>query len=134
MVKMRTFLQNKLWRDKAIELMEQHGSKMHWHTLNDTEFDEQLRIKLVEETQEVIQAQSKENLLAELADVLEVIDTLCDLHEINKDEVITAQNKKRASRGGFTGRTFITVAEHPENSFGEQYCLADPTKYPEVKK
>ena len=30
MVKMRLFQQNKLWRDKAVELMEQHGSIMHW--------------------------------------------------------------------------------------------------------
>ncbi len=131
---MRLFQQNKLWRDKAVALMEQHGSIMHWYRLSDIEFNEQLRLKLIEETEEVVHAQTAETLKAELADVLEVIDALCALHNIEKSEVIALQEKKRASRGGFTERKFITIAEHPEGTFGEQYCLADPTKYPEITK
>jgi predicted house-cleaning noncanonical NTP pyrophosphatase (MazG superfamily) len=67
---MRTFLQKKLWRDKAIDMMEQnHGSKIHWRQLNDQEFNQQIRIKLLEEAEEVVAAQSRNELINELADL-----------------------------------------------------------------
>ena len=41
--KMRKFVQNKLWRDKANEILEKHhGSIVHWRRLDDKEFNEQL--------------------------------------------------------------------------------------------
>lgn len=133
-IKMRKFLQNKLWRDKANEMMEQnHGSIIHWRRLDDSEFNEQLRLKLLEEADEVRLAKSKEDLIGELADVFEVLDNLCKLNNISKDEVVAAQAIKIAQRGGFGERKYVTIAEHPENSFGEKYCLADPNKYPEVE-
>ncbi len=131
-MKFRKFQQNKLWRDKAVELMENMGSKIHWKQLNDQEFTEQLKIKLTEETQEVCNAQNKQELMEELADILEVVTAFCDVNNITLQDVITTQNKKRQERGGFSERKFITIAEHPKNSFGEKYCLNDPKKYPEV--
>ena len=132
-IKMRKFVQNKLWRDKAGEILEQqHGSVIHYRMLSDGEFEAQLRCKLLEEADEVRLASSKEDMIAELADVFEVIDSLCRLNGISRDEVLLVQASKREKRGGFEGRKYVTVAEHPENSFGERYCLADPTKYPEV--
>ncbi len=132
MAPMHTFKQNKLWRDKAPSMMETHGSIIHIKQLSDAEYDEQLRIKLHEETAEVTAAQSREALLEELADLYEVVDALCKLHNISKDELLATQLKKYESRGGFYGRTFVTTAEHPAGSFGEQYCRAQPEKYPEV--
>ena len=132
-MKFRKFRQNKLWRDKAVDMMEQnHDSHIHWHYLDDHEFDKQIRIKLLEEAEEVVVSKSKSELVGELADLFEVIDSLMSLHDITKDAIITAQNKKRQERGGFEGRKFVTVAEHPVDSFGEKYCLADPEKYPEI--
>lgn len=130
---MRTFLQNKLWRDKAVDMMEQkHGSRINWRYLTDSEFDEQLRIKLTEETEEVTRAKSRDELVGELADVFEVIDSLTKLHGISKEEIIDSQAKKRDARGGFEGRRFVETATHVRGGFGEQYCLADPKKYPEI--
>lgn len=129
---MHKFKQNKLWRDKAPSMMEAQGSIIHVQQLSDTEYDTQLRLKLDEETVEVIMAQSREELLEELADAYEVIDALCKLHNISKDELAVTQRKKYKSRGGFYERAFVTVAEHPAGSFGEQYCRAQPEKYPEV--
>jgi len=132
-IKMRKFLQNKLWRDKANVMMEQnHGSIIHWRRLDDSEFNEQLRLKLLEEADEVRLAKSKEDLIGELADVFEVLDSLCKLNQISKNDVIAAQAAKVEKRGGFDERKYVTIAEHPENSFGEKYCLADPIKYPEI--
>lgn len=132
-MKMRKFLQNKLWRDKAPHMMEARGSIIHIKKLNHVEFDHELRAKLLEEATEVQTAQSKEELIGELADVYEVIDTLCALHAISKEEIQTIQTKKHAERGGFIERQYITIAEHPEGSDGVEYCLAQPEKYPEIK-
>ncbi len=130
---MRKFLQNKLWRTKAVDMMEQnHGSRIHWRYLDDQEFNEQIRIKLLEEVQEVIAAESRKNLIDELADLHEVVNSLAKVNHITKEEITVAQDRKREERGGFEGRRFVETAEHSINSFGEQYCLADPKKYPEI--
>jgi predicted house-cleaning noncanonical NTP pyrophosphatase (MazG superfamily) len=133
MCMMRKFRQNKLWRDKAVDIMEQeHGSCIHWRRLDDQEFDEQIRIKLLEEAQEVVAAENRQELLGELADVQEVLSALAGLHGITQQEIDAIQIKKQHDRGGFGGRRFVDIAEHPVGGFGEKYCLADPVKYPEV--
>lgn len=129
---MRKFSQQKIWRDKAIARLEVCGSCVHSRGLDDQEYDAQLRLKFREETDEVCVSQSKKELIEELADVLEVIDSLCLLHNISREEVVAVQDKKRADRGGFANRIFVDYVEHPKGSFGESYCLASPEKYPEI--
>lgn len=129
---MHKFLQNKLWRDKAPEMMRQKGSIIHVKNLDRTEYNHQLRIKLIEETAEVFVAQSNQELIEEMADVFEVIDSLCALHGISLKDVRAMQIQKKGDRGGFDERAFVTIAEHPAGSYGEQYCRAQPDKYPEV--
>ena len=131
-MKYRKFKQNKLWRDKLVDLMNQNQSKIHYKELDDQEFIEQLKIKLLEEAQEVCYANTKENLIEELADVLEVISAFCTVKNITFQEIINIKNKKHNNRGGFEGRKFVTIAEHPIGSLGEKYCLNDPEKYPEI--
>jgi predicted house-cleaning noncanonical NTP pyrophosphatase (MazG superfamily) len=131
-MKFRKFVQNKLWRDKAVTLMEQTGSKVHLKMLDDVEFAEQLRVKFMEEAAEVSAAKNREHLIEELADILEVLSAMGELHNFTLADVQAAQALKKEKRGGFGGRTFVTVAEHLEGSFGEKYCLAEPEKYPEI--
>jgi len=130
----RKFLQNKLWRDKAPSMMENsHGSIIHCRRLDDAEYDKQLRIKLVEEVEEVVATKTVDALKAEIADVYEALDALMKLHDIAKEDVLDIQANKRFERGGFDDRVFVEIAEHPVGSFGEKYCLADPIKYPEIQ-
>lgn len=131
-MKFRKFKQNKLWRDNAIELMENTGSKIHWIKLNDDEFLKELRLKFIEEANEVFNSKTKENLIEELADILEIINSFCDIYKFTIQDIKNAQIKKHKIRGGFEGRKFVTIAEHKIDSFGEKYCLADPEKYPEI--
>lgn len=128
----RKFKQNKLWRDKAIELMKQLGSIIHWHTLDDKAFEHELKIKLREETEEVCLAQDQPHRLEELADLLEVIHAFCELYQTSFEDLLAIQQAKKQHRGGFSARRFVTIAEHPIGSFGEQYCLNDSQKYPEL--
>lgn len=71
-------------------------------------------------------------MASELADIYEVIDALAELYQISKDEILAAQTKKRAERGGYELRRYATIAEHLKGSVGEVYCLNDPEKYPEI--
>lgn len=130
--KMRRFKQSKLWRDNAPAMLEEYGSVIHIKQLSNQEFDRELRIKLLEEAEEVKTAQSDQMLIEELADVYEVIDSLIALHKIDKEQVLYVQENKRNMRGGFMNRTYVTVADHPVGSYGETYCLAAPEKYPEI--
>ena len=129
---MRKFKQNKLWRDKAVEMMEQQGSRIHWRTLDDENFLSELRLKLLEEAEEVASAKNRREMISELADLFEVIDTLVAANGIGKGEIIEVQLDKQKIRGGFRGKKFVEFAEHPIGSFGEQYCLLDFKKYPEI--
>ncbi len=129
----RTFKQNKLVRDKIIEMMESNGSKLYSYKLNDQDFLKQLKIKLIEEASEVYKAQTKQEILDELSDIKEIIDSLLNIHNLTFKDLELAQEKKRNERGGYQERIFLTFAEHPKDSPQERYCLADPDKYPEVK-
>jgi len=129
----RAFKQNKLFRDKISNNLEPLGSKLYWIELSDQEFQKQLNLKLIEEAHEVQHAVTKENILEELADVLEVIDALRKSHAFTTKELNDCKLKKRKENGGFDGKRFITVAEHPVGSPMEKYCLANPDKYPEIK-
>ncbi|MBT4855945.1 nucleoside triphosphate pyrophosphohydrolase [bacterium] len=131
-MKFRKFKQHKLWRDNAVNFIEQRGSKVTWTRLNDEEFSEQIKLKLMEEAEEVCAAKDKLELIEELADVLEVIDSFCEVNKFTLQDVMDKQKQKHQERGGFEGRKFVSVAEHPEGGYGEKYCLAAPEKYPEI--
>jgi predicted house-cleaning noncanonical NTP pyrophosphatase (MazG superfamily) len=126
------FLQNTLYRDKMPDILRAQGSIIHVEQLNDQQYETQLKIKLAEETQEVIASSSPQELIEELADVYEVIDALCTLHNISSEDVRQVQIKKQNTRGGFYQRMFVTIAEHPAGSYGEKYCRTQPEKYPEI--
>ena len=74
-------------------------------------------------------AQTNQALIEELADVLDVMQALADLHGFTMQDVLNVQQTKRNQRGGFEGRKFVTVAQHQVGSYGEKYCLADAEKY-----
>ena len=132
-MKRRAFLQNKLWRDQAVQMLEAEGSVIHWNKLSDADYDRELRLKLLEEAKEVDAARTREELRFEIADVLEVLECLCSVNGLSMEDVYVVKEKKNIERGSFHGRKFVTIAEHPEGSFGERYCLKDPEKYPELK-
>ena len=69
--------------------------------MNEAEFNRALREKLVEEAQEAAAADSTE-LVAELADLCEVMDTLMAVYGIDREAVLVEQRQRRSDRGGFS--------------------------------
>lgn len=129
---MKKFKQNKLWRDKTIENLEKQGSKIHWYILELDQFKQELKKKLLEEANEVATAKSNDELISEIADVLEVIGEIVTSHGFTEKQILMAKEGKRNDRGSFASRQYVTFAEHPIGSDSERYCLASPDKYPEI--
>lgn len=94
---------NKLIRDKIPDIIKEKGEYPVTHIANKGEYWTKLKEKLLEETKEYI----KEENLEELADVLEVIDAICEFKEINKRDLINIQKKKAEKRGKFIDRIIL---------------------------
>jgi predicted house-cleaning noncanonical NTP pyrophosphatase (MazG superfamily) len=94
---------NKLVRDRIPEIIHQSGNQCEVVTMSEAEFTQSLREKLLEEAGEVAAA-SPENLVSELADLQEVIDSLLAVYAIDREAVLSEQKRKRVERGGFDQR------------------------------
>jgi len=98
---------NKLVRDKIPELIESDGRKCVTHILSEKEYIAALETKLDEE---VAEYQADKNL-EEMADVLEVLRTICIARGYTLEELEQLRAKKAAERGGFEERIFLEYVE-----------------------
>ncbi len=98
---------NKLVRDKIPEIIEESGRKAKIRYLDNEEFYEALKVKLLEEMTEFLESDRRE----EIADVLEVLDAILKAKGIGWDEIRQLQDEKRYARGGFEEKVFLVEAE-----------------------
>lgn len=106
---MKTF--NKLVRDKIPEIIKSNNEIPTTRILDYKEYKEELLRKLLEECNEVINASTKEETLEEIADTLEVLDSLIKLNNSSLEEVRKIQDTKRTKRGGFEKRLYLIKTE-----------------------
>ena len=97
---------HKLVRDRIPELLQQDGCTYRVEILDEQEFQQALREKVLEEAREVVEADTGE-LVNELADLYEVLDTLMQQHKISPAEVRTRQAERSQTRGGFARRIHL---------------------------
>lgn len=102
----KKYYHHKLIRDKIPQKIRESGDEYETRVLSKFEFEKELKIKLVEESKEVAQA-SKEELLNELSDVLELTKSIASHFGIPFGKVEKFQNEKRKKRGGFKKRLFL---------------------------
>lgn len=103
---------NKLVRDQIPASL--IAKKLKFETriiLNNDEFTQLLKQKLLEEAHEVQAAGGRDEVLKELADVLEVVQTICDSSGITLADLEAARVAKSQTRGGFSDRQFLVWAE-----------------------
>src|SRR5690606_29999473 len=91
---------NKLVRDRIPEIIAAEGRDYATEIMEDAEYRQALLVKLVEEAQEVVEAEPDE-LVKELADLYEVIDALLVVFDMDKNTILALQQKRRDERGGF---------------------------------
>jgi predicted house-cleaning noncanonical NTP pyrophosphatase (MazG superfamily) len=82
--------------------------------MSEAEFSQALREKLLEEAREAASA-SSQDLVGELADLQEVIDTLLAVYGISREAVLTEQRRKRVERGGFSQRIRLLWTQPSQN-------------------
>lgn len=98
----------KLVRDKIPDIIKEHdGYDVEVRRLNDEEFEEYLRKKVIEEATELLRAETDNNFTEEIADVRELLDTLERLKGISPRQMKKIQDEKRAKRGGFDKRLLM---------------------------
>lgn len=98
---------NKLVRDNIPNIIENNGEKAIIRTLDNEEYRGELYKKLLEESQEVINSKYTEDILEEVADVLEVLKSIAELENRSLDDIIEIANQKRIKRGGFSKKIFL---------------------------
>ena len=100
-------MKGKLVRDRIPEIIEKNDKrKPRTKTLSLREFERELRKKLVEEAAEAAKAR-RSDLAEELADIEEIIDTLCKIYTLKRSTITKVQKIKRVKRGGFKDRIFL---------------------------
>lgn len=60
-----------------------------------------LEMKLLEEVDELVETETEDELLEEMADLLEVLYTLAGEYDISPDDIQSAANEKAKRLGGF---------------------------------
>ncbi len=94
---------NKLVRDNIPEIIEKKGGTPIIHIAGDEEYWQKIKEKLQEEVDEFMEDVNME----ELADILEVIDAICEHKGFDKSELNAIKEKKAKERGGFKKRIIL---------------------------
>lgn len=110
---MKKYNFNKLIRSNLPERMKKEGVSLFGRHLTEEEFAKELKNKLVEEASEVQDTDSREGMIKELADVMEVIETLTSLHGITKEEIEKERLVKCNINGRFLAANFVDYIEVP---------------------
>lgn len=102
---------NKLVRNNIPDIIAKQGKKVTFRILQDDERDQALKDKLLEEVQELIKADTKEQVIEEMADIQEVLIAMRSRYKIKLIEVQTVAVNKHAAKGGFENGYFLESVE-----------------------
>jgi diadenosine tetraphosphate (Ap4A) HIT family hydrolase/predicted house-cleaning noncanonical NTP pyrophosphatase (MazG superfamily) len=131
-MKIKSFKVEKLIRDQVPSILRAKGIVVHERVMEQEEFIQKLKDKLLEEGEEVKQAQNTEELLEELADVLEIIQTLSSSVGLTMDEIERKRIEKRQVKGGFEEKIFNHRIDIEEGNQAISYYLNKPSQYPQA--
>ena len=98
---------NKLIRDRIPEIIVNDGEEPEIRKLSQKEFKIELKKKVLEEAKELLQAESKEEILNEIVDIQELLDWLAKEFKISPYSIRNKKLKKNKERGGFAKRLFL---------------------------
>jgi predicted house-cleaning noncanonical NTP pyrophosphatase (MazG superfamily) len=98
---------NKLVRDRIPEIIKNAGKTSNTRVLNKTEYVIELKKKLIEESKEVANATSRDELTNELADVKELYEAIVRAHDIDKKDIESRRIEKNEKNGAFDERIYL---------------------------
>lgn len=98
---------NKLVRANIPSIIENDNKKCNVTILNNQEYEQALLLKLLEESNELSKATSKDSIIEEIADVMEVLDAIEELYDIDHSEILTRKNNKAKTKGRFNSKVYL---------------------------
>lgn len=113
----------KLVRDKIPEKISEGGEKVRKSKFSGNDLLRLLKDKLVEESFEVLDAHTREQILEELADVNEVMDTILSNIQSDRRELAARQKKKAEKAGRFENGLVLLETDNPLLSTKEDFAI-----------
>lgn len=104
---------HKLVRDLLPKQIADYGEEVIVTRLKGDAFVRALRTKLVEEAIEALDASGYDSFLEELADVMEVLDSLRQRLKLRKRDLNSKQRSKRLAKGGFNEGYVLVETRNP---------------------
>lgn len=102
---------NKLIRDKIPEIIKKDNAVPKVLELDDKQFAIRLKEKLMEEVKELIEAKTEKEILNELVDVFEVLESIALNNHITIADIKKQKEKKKIQRGGFDKKLFLEYVD-----------------------
>lgn len=103
---MKRTVYNKLIRDNIPKIIVASGKECDVRILSDEEYIIKLKEKMIEEANEVLTADEKE-IIAELADVLEIVEVIEKYYKIDHGIVEEKMRAKAVSNGKFEKKLLL---------------------------
>jgi predicted house-cleaning noncanonical NTP pyrophosphatase (MazG superfamily) len=128
---MPKFKFNKLVRDKIVEHQLASGAVSVHRTLSPNEHKIELVSKIIEESQEILQA-SPEEIAMEIADVQQALDDLKERYGLTSKDIAVAQAQKNEKNGAFKKGIFVDYVEVAGDSKWAAYYRDNADRYPEI--
>ena len=132
MIRKHRFKIDKLVRDKLPDIMQEAKITVVKRVMEHDEYIKRLKDKLLEEAQEVVQANNQIALKEELADLLEVIHALSLAHGFSYQACEEIRLKKKSKKGGFEKRIYNAYIDISSDNQKILYYQAQSDKYPEI--
>lgn len=101
---------NKLVRDGIPTKLTKLDLQFSVRELSDAEFIDHLKAKIIEEAKEISTA-TPENLAAEIADLMTVVDSLVSVTGLDRAQIDRIKEEAIAKKGGFANKIFLEWAE-----------------------
>jgi predicted house-cleaning noncanonical NTP pyrophosphatase (MazG superfamily) len=128
---MPKFKFSKLVRDNIVDQQLASGAKPSFRQLSKVEHIYELINKLTEEAKEIENAESEE-IVAEIADVQQILDDLKALLSISTKDVTEAQKSKNSKNGAFKKGLFVNYVDVAEGNPWTDYYRKNADRYPEI--
>ncbi len=98
---------NKLVRDKVPNLVTKDGGSYTLKLLSPLEHQHEITHKLIEELSEYREAETKDQAIEELVDMVELIHAAITLHGLTVEEFEEIRQAKKAKKGGFNKGIYL---------------------------
>jgi len=102
---------NKLVRDNIIDIILKNNEIPGYKILNDEDFIIALKEKFIEESKEIIETKTKDEVINELSDILELVGSLSKQYNISEEELKNKKEGKKTKRGGFDKKIFLEYSD-----------------------